>query len=74
MSITNEEYIEGGGEQCPACGRIGTIQANGPLSSDLRQPMACIVCGSEWIDHYQLALTQYTALLDYSVPSTENEA
>lgn len=67
--LTNEQYVEGGGEQCPFCGRIGTIRANSPRSIDHRQRMACMECGSEWVDHYRTTLAGFTPL----TPSTKNE-
>ena len=54
--LTQEEYIEVGGEKCPICTeaniRIGHMQTSGGALAS--RSLKCRACGAEWLENYAM--------------------
>lgn len=61
--MTQEEYLEHCGFQCPACGSDQIEAGAGMYASNFMiRGIACGACGAHWNDIYQL--TRFTNLMD----------
>lgn len=57
-----QDYVRNGGEKCPYCGGIiEGIHAPNVDAGSASQEVACIDCGKDWIDVYQLVSLHETS-------------
>jgi len=57
VPLSEDDYFDGGGVQCPVCGGFHCVKAEKDFEGErpeLTQTVSCFRCGAIWQDKYSL--------------------